>query len=48
MEVIKQEMVRINIDIFGISELNGQEWANLTMMTTIPTTVGRNPREEME
>ena len=27
---------------------NGLEWVNLTQMTIISTTVGRNPLEEME
>ena len=27
---------------------NGLEWVNLTQMTIIPTTVGKNPSEEME
>ena len=45
LEVIKQEMERVNIDILGISEL---EWVNLTQMTIISTTVGKNPLEEME
>ena len=98
LEVVKQEMARVNIDILGISELkwtaaaaaakslrscptlcdpidgsppgspipgilqartlecvaisfsseNGPEWVNLTQMTIISTTVGRNPSEEME
>ena len=48
LEVIKQEMARVNVDILGISELNGLEWVNLTQMTIIYTTVGRNPLEEME
>ena len=30
LEVVKQEMARANIDILGISELNGLEWVNLT------------------
>ena len=47
-EAAKQEMPRMNIDILGISELNGLEWANLTQMTIICTTVGKNPLEEME
>ena len=38
-------MARVNIDILGISEL---EWVNLTQMTIISTTVGKNPLEEME
>ena len=48
LEVVKQEMARVNIDILGISELNGPERVNLTQMTIISTTVGRNPLEEME
>ena len=47
-EVLKQEKTRVNIDILGISKLNGLEWVNLTQMTIISTTVGRNPLEEME
>ena len=38
--VIKQEMARLNIDRL--------EWVNLTQMTIISTTVGKNPLEEME
>ena len=47
LEVVKQEMARVNIDILGISEL---KWTgmNLTQMTIISTTVCRNPLEEME
>ena len=48
LEVVKQEMARVNVDILGISELNGLEWVNLTQMTIISTTAGRNPSEEME
>ena len=48
LEVFKQEMARVNIDILGISELNGLEWVNLTQMTIISTTVGRNALEKME
>ena len=48
LEVVKQEMARVNIDILGISELNGLEWVNLAQMTIISTTVGRNSSEEME
>ena len=43
LEVIKQEMARVNIDILGISEQNGPQWVNLIQMTNIPITVGRNP-----
>ena len=45
LEVVKQEMARVNVDILGISEL---KWMNLTQMTIISTTAGRNPSEEME
>ena len=48
LEVVKQEMARLNVNILGISELNGLEWVNLTQMTIISTTGGRNPSEEME
>ena len=48
LEVVKQEMARLNINILGISEINRLEWVNLTQMTIISTTVGRNPLEEME
>ena len=47
LAVVKQlanwQMARVNIDILGISELNGLEWVNLTHMTIISTTVGKNP-----
>ena len=48
LDVVKQEMERVKINILGISELNGQEWVNLIQMTTISTTVGKNPLEEMQ
>ena len=48
LEVVKQEMAKVNIDILGISKLNGMEWVNLTQMTVISTTVGTNPLEETE
>ena len=48
LEVVKQEIARVNIDILGISELKWTGWLNLTQMTIISTTVGRNPLEEME
>ena len=46
LEVVKQEMPRVNIDILGIREQNRLEWVNLTQMTIISTTVGRNPLEK--
>ena len=48
LQVVKQEMAGVNVDILGIDEENGLEWVNLTQMTIISTTVGRNPLEEME
>ena len=48
LDVVKQEMARVNVDILGISKLNGLEWVNLTQMTIISTTAGRNASEEME
>ena len=50
LEIVKQEMARVNVDILGISELKwtGMKWVNLTQMTIISTTAGRNPSEEME
>ena len=43
LEVIKQEMARVNIKILGISEQNGPEWLNLIQMTIISITVCKNP-----
>ena len=40
LDVVKQEMVKINTDILGI---NGWERANLIQKTIISTTVGKNP-----
>ena len=48
LEVVKQEMARMNIDILGISELKWTGMVNLIQMTIIPTTVGKNPLEEMQ
>ena len=48
LEVVKQEIARVSIDILGISELKWREWANLTQMTIVSTTVGKNTLEEME
>ena len=48
LEVVKQEMARVNIDILGISELKWTGMVNLIQMTIISTTVHKNPLEEME
>ena len=48
LELVKQKMARVNTDILGINELDGLEFVNLTQVTIISTTEGRNPLEEME
>ena len=48
LEVVKQEMARVNIDILGLNKLRWTGMGDLTQMTIISTTVGRNPLEEME
>ena len=48
LELVKQEMARVNMAILGISELKWTEMVSLTHMTVISTTVGKNPLEEME
>ena len=48
LEVVKQKMTIVNIDILGISELKWTVMVNLTQMTIISSTVGRNPLEELE
>ena len=48
LEVVKQEMARMNVDILGITELKWTGMGELTQMTIISTTAGRNPSEEME
>ena len=48
LELVKQEMARVNVNILGISELKWTGMGNLTQKTIISTSVGRNPLEEME
>ena len=48
LEVVKQEMAKVNVDILGISKLKWTGMGNLTQMTIISTTVGSNPLQEME
>ena len=45
--MVKQEMARVNINLLGISELKWMGWSNLTQMTIISITVGKNSLEEM-
>ena len=48
LEVVKQEMARVNVNILGIRKLKWTGMGDLTQMTIISTTAGRNPLEEME
>ena len=48
LEVVKQEMARVNIDILGISEPKWTGMGDLIQMTIVSTTVGKNPLKEME
>ena len=45
LEVVKQEMARLNIDILGINELKWTGMDEFNQMTIISTTVGKNPLE---
>ena len=46
LEVVKQEMAGVNINILGISIK--MDWENLIQTTTVSTIMGKNPLEEME
>ena len=48
LEVVKQEMARVNVDILGISELRWTEMGEFNSATIISTTEGRNPLKEKE
>ena len=48
LQVVNQEMARMNIDVLGIIELKWTWMGELTQMTIISTTVGKNPLEEMD
>ena len=48
LEVVREEMASVNIDILGISELIWNRMGKFNQMTIISTTVGKNPLEEME
>ena len=46
LEVVKQQMVRVNIDILGIGRL---KWRGMGEFNSdVSTTVGKNPLEEIE
>ena len=48
LDMVKQEMAKLNIKILESVNQNGWEWRNLIQMTIISTSVGKNPLEEME
>ena len=48
LEVVQQEMARVNINILEISELKWMRMSEFNSMTIISTTVGKNPLEEMK
>ena len=48
LEVAKQEMARVNVNILGISELKWTGMGEFNSDDHYSTTVGRNPLEEME
>ena len=48
LEVVKQEMARVNVDILGISELKWTGMGEFNSDDIISTTVGRNTSEEMQ
>ena len=48
LEVVKQEMTRVNIKILEISKLKCTGMGKFILMTIISTTVDKNPLEEME
>ena len=48
LEVVKQEIARVNVDILGISKLKWIGMGEFNSDELISTTVGRNLLEEME
>ena len=48
LEVVKEEMGRVNVDILGISELKWIGMGEFNSDDHLFTTVGRNLLEEME
>ena len=48
LEVDKQEMASVSINILEISELKWMRMSEFNSMTIISTTVGKNPLEEMK
>ena len=48
LEVVKQEMARVNVHILGISKLKWTGMSEFNSDARISTTAGKNPLEEME
>ena len=48
LEVVKQEVTRINVNILGIRELKWTGMGEFKHMTIISTNMGKNPLEELE
>ena len=48
LEVVKQEMARVNVNILGISKLKWIGMGEFTSDDHLSTIVGKNPLEEME
>ena len=48
LEVVKQEMARVNVNILGISKLKWTGMGEFNSDDHISTTVGKNALEEME
>ena len=48
LDMVRQEMARVDINILGISELKCIGMGEFNSDTIISTTVGKNPLEEME
>ena len=48
LEVVKQEMARMNVNILGISKLKWTGMGEFSSTTIISTPVGKNPLEEKE
>ena len=48
LEVVKQEMARVNVEILGISELKWTRIGGFNLDVLMHTSVGKNVLEEME
>ena len=48
LEVVKQEMATVNIDILGIGELKWTGMGEFNSDNLISTTAGKNPLKETE